>query len=83
MLNINTGNISPQFHLVHDDYFQTVHANPDITPDIWPELIQFHRHQTNFDPEEPVPALSKEWDPPAETPVPVPEPIVPPSPPKS
>ena len=38
---MRTGNISPQFHVVYDDYFETVHTSPDKDPEVWPELIVF------------------------------------------
>ena len=39
ILNQSTGSISPQFHLVFDDLFSTVHANESETPREWNKLI--------------------------------------------
>ena len=39
--NPRTGNISPQYNVVYDDFFETVHSNDDKTPDIWEELVMF------------------------------------------
>ena len=33
--NLQTGNIIPQFHLVFDDYFETVHAGEGQEPPVW------------------------------------------------
>ncbi len=58
--NLTTGNISPQFHVVHDSYFETVHSSPDETPKVWPELIIFQSFKSDFE-ETPGPILSDEW----------------------
>ena len=39
ILNQSTGSISPQFHVVFDDLFSTVHANESETPREWSKLI--------------------------------------------
>jgi hypothetical protein len=39
--NIQTGNMSPQIHLVFDDYFETVHSYKGQEPTIWAELMTF------------------------------------------
>ena len=33
--NPHTGNISPQFHLVFDDYFETLHVGDNQEPPVW------------------------------------------------
>ena len=33
--NLQTGNIRTQFHLVFDDYFETLHAGQDQEPPVW------------------------------------------------
>ena len=32
--NLSTGRIIPQFHLVYDDHFETVHSYYDKTPEV-------------------------------------------------
>ena len=59
--NLKTGNISPQFHLVFDDWFETVHASASEEPKAWQELIQFQRFSNDFDDDDYVPELSQEW----------------------
>jgi hypothetical protein len=59
--NLQTGNITPQFHLVYDDYFETVHSREDQEPENWGELLRFNRFQTEFDEEQNVPDLPDEW----------------------
>ena len=56
--NIQTGNISPQFHLVFDDYFETVHVGYDQEPPVWSELITFQYVESVYDDEDYVTSLS-------------------------
>ena len=40
ILNPNTNRLSPQFHCVYDDHFETTHAKFDAKPpDVWEKLI--------------------------------------------
>ena len=40
VLNLNTHSISPQFHVVFDDMFTSVHSNQEeVVPKIWSSLI--------------------------------------------
>ncbi len=45
MLNVDTGKISPQFHVIFDDTFQTVHSLPSNKPihTQWEEILKFVR----------------------------------------
>ena len=47
--NLKTGIISPQFHVVYDDYFETVHTSPDKEPKMWPELIVFQSFRSDIE----------------------------------
>ena len=48
--NSKTNRISPQFHCVYDDYFQTVHSNdPNHPPPIWDDLIINSRFRNDFE----------------------------------
>ena len=58
--NLKSGYISPQFHLVYDDWFETVHSSPDVEPPEWDHLCTFQRFETSFD-EDTAPCLSDEW----------------------
>ena len=58
--NLQTGNLSRQFHVVYDDYFETVHAAADKAPKCWPELIRFQRFRSYYDDKD-VPELETEW----------------------
>jgi hypothetical protein len=58
--NLQTGNISPQFHVVYDDYFETVHAT-DTEPAVWKELVSFQTFRSEYDDEDYVPELGDEW----------------------
>ena len=59
--NLRTGNISPQFHLVYNDWFETVHATATEEPAIWQELIKFQCFANEFNDEQYIPALGPEW----------------------
>ena len=59
--NLQTGSITPQYHLVYDDYFETVHSRDDQEPASWNELLRFNRFQTEFDDDQDVPDLPDEW----------------------
>ena len=59
--HLRTNNISPQFHVVYDDFFETVHAEDDQAPSSWPELLQFQTFRSEYDDEDFVPELTDEW----------------------
>ena len=56
-----TGNISPKFNLVFDDYYDTVHAEKDQEPPIWSELITFQYFNIAYDDYQYVSNLDDEW----------------------
>jgi hypothetical protein len=39
ILNPNTNRLSPQFHCVFDDYFETVHYKGNSPPPMWEDLV--------------------------------------------
>jgi hypothetical protein len=48
VLNLTTGAITPQFHVVFDDWFSTVSttgAAPDLDSDVWMKLFGESRFQ--------------------------------------
>ena len=47
--NLSKRRISPQFHLVYDDYFETFYIHSDKPPEFWDNLIQFNRIRYDFD----------------------------------
>jgi hypothetical protein len=64
--NLQTNHISPQFHVVYDDLFETVHASSSEAPASWPDLFTFNRFKSNFDDEDFVPTLPDKWSTPVE-----------------
>ena len=47
--NLKTGYISPQYHIVYDDWFETVYSsNEDNPPNAWEHLCTFERFETVF-----------------------------------
>ena len=41
--------------------FETVHAEDNQAPSLWPELLQFQTFRSEYDDEDFVPELSDEW----------------------
>jgi hypothetical protein len=60
--NLNTGYITPQYHIVYDDWFETVHAPADQVPPEWENMCVFQKFQVEFGPEDNPPPLSAEWN---------------------
>ena len=62
ILNMTTRSISPQFHVVYDDMFSTVHSNEGSIPEQWRKMITTPnaRLQVLLD-EHDDPELSNEW----------------------
>ena len=59
--NLRTNNISPQYHVIYDSYFETVHSTQEEPPQIWDQLVVFNRSLANFDEKQNLPELSDEW----------------------
>ena len=51
VINLQTDNISTQFHLVFDEYIETVHVIEDQEPPVWSELITFQSLNVSYDDE--------------------------------
>ena len=62
MLNLKTGFISPQFHVVFDDSFNTVISisEGDTPPAHWENMFHESRYQAVFDENTDI-SLSAEW----------------------
>ena len=60
VLNLDTLAISPQYHVVFDDWFSTVEAGPDLAPPEWEDLFTGSRYQYPFEPHE-APELDDSW----------------------
>jgi len=58
--NMKTGYISPQYHIVFDDWFETVYASESEEPACWDHLCTFERFEFQFYDDEP-PDLKEEW----------------------
>ena len=60
--NLRTNNLSPQFHVVYDNYFETVHSKEDTAPENWEQLVNFSSDRVlHNDDDEYVPELPDEW----------------------
>ena len=65
ILNLDSGHVSPQFHVVFDDWFTTVTTDEELTSEAlesegWIDLFTDDRVQVILDPDEDV-ELSDEW----------------------
>ncbi|MGH7955132.1 MAG: hypothetical protein ACREOZ_04145 [Gloeomargaritales cyanobacterium] len=60
ILNLTTLTITPQYHVVYDDFFTTVHCKEEEVPPIWPDLLQFHSENALPIDAHP-PPLADEW----------------------
>ena len=49
--NLQSGNISPKFHLVFDEYFETVYTVEDQEPPVWSEFITFQSFNSAYNDE--------------------------------
>jgi hypothetical protein len=58
--NLKTGYLSPQFHVVFDDLFKTVHSEPELPADKWEDMCTFQQWEVPFD-KGPVHQLKDEW----------------------
>ncbi len=59
--NLSTNTLSPQFHVIHDDNFETVHTTADKPSDNWEELSIRHSFHSDLDTDEYDVDLAKEW----------------------
>ena len=51
VLNITTGHVSPQFHVMFDDHFDTaLHTNKQTIPSLWEEFAKQHEEPDPDDP---------------------------------
>ena len=64
--NLKTGYLSPQYHVVFDDWFETCYSSDDQPPSNWEDMCIFNRYETVFDPGITPPQLGDEWLSPAE-----------------
>jgi hypothetical protein len=64
ILNLTTGNISPQFHVVFDDWFTTVSTEDkgieSIDDETWNQLFMDNKFMAHFDDNDPA-DLDSEW----------------------
>jgi hypothetical protein len=64
ILNLTTGHVLPQFHVVFDDWFTTVSTEEkgldDIEDSVWSQMFNDHRFQALFDENDPM-DLDDEW----------------------
>jgi len=65
ILNLTTGHVSPQYHVLFDDWFSTVDSSDQSSEDAiesqqWEELFDNGRFQVAFDDDDPI-ELDDEW----------------------
>jgi hypothetical protein len=47
--NLKSGYLSPQYHIIFDDWFETVYANEETLPLNWDNLCIMDRFEMVFD----------------------------------
>ena len=57
ILNPNSNRLSPQFHCIYDDYFETVHHNSESPPPIWEDLVINSRFRNDLEGD-----IADSWD---------------------
>jgi len=62
LLNLQSGNVSLQYHVVHDDFFETIYTDGMEPPAKWGELVTLSCSSCAFNEEEEyTPELKDEW----------------------
>ena len=59
--NLTTGYISPQYHIIFDDWCKTVYSTHESPPSQWHDMCIFQRFETHFDEDVAPPTLAEEW----------------------
>ena len=59
--NLKTGYLSPQYHVIFDDWFKTVYASDETPPPKWEDMCIMQRFETVFDEGLEPPSLAEEW----------------------
>jgi hypothetical protein len=59
--NLQTGSITPQFHLVFDDFFETVNSTEEEEPKEWEDLVVFNQYKNDLDDDDGSLELTDEW----------------------
>ena len=63
--NLQTNNLSPQFHVVYDNFFETVHSDDKEIPAVWEHIVTHSAERNWLDAEDSsdstIPELADEW----------------------
>jgi hypothetical protein len=59
--NLKTGYLSPQYHVVFDDWFETVYASDETPPPEWEDMCIMQQFETVFNEGLEPPSLAEEW----------------------
>ena len=59
--NLTTGYISPQYHIVFDEKFETIYNDESNPPPTWEDMCIFNRWETEFDESIEPPPLEDHW----------------------
>ena len=60
VLNVMTKSITPQFHVVYDDWFSTIATVGQKPPPNWADLVE-HASECVLDDPQRAPELAEEW----------------------
>ena len=59
--NLTTGRLSPCYHVVFDDWFETCYATEDQEPSFWKDMCVFDSYEPAYDAIDNPPPLADEW----------------------
>jgi inhibitor of KinA sporulation pathway (predicted exonuclease) len=59
--NLQTGSITPHFHVVFDDFYQTMYSDASEPQPNWEELIIFTSFRADIKKDSNIPELTEEW----------------------
>ena len=59
--SLTTIRMTPKFHVVYNDLFETSHSSDDTRPAVWTDIIIFSHFKSDFDENDSVPNLANEW----------------------
>jgi len=61
VMNLQTSNISPQYHVMFDDFYETVNSNGDEPPPKWMDLFMLNQYKVEYNNTDYLPKLHEEW----------------------
>jgi hypothetical protein len=61
IMNLKSGYLSSQYHIVFDDWLETVYVSDETLPPKWDDMCIIHQFETVFNEGLEPPSLAEEW----------------------